>query len=197
MLPVVLATRSAGKLRELVPLLESAGFRPRTLSEIGVQPHPAEDAVERFGSFRENAIAKARYFFQCCGGLAVLADDSGLEVVALGGAPGVHSKRWSGRSDLAGAALDQANNAKLLAALHGASDRSARYVCEAAWADASGVHVARGECAGHITEVPRGGNGFGYDPYFFSSELKKTFGEATLIEKARVSHRANAIRALF
>jgi XTP/dITP diphosphohydrolase len=196
MRPVVIATRSAGKVRELAPLLAEAGFVARTLADLGVPEEPAEAGVERFDTFRENAVAKARHFFPLCGGAPVLADDSGLEVLALGGRPGVRSKRWSGRTDLAGDALDAANNATLLAQLRHASDRAARYVCEAAWVDAAGVRVARGECAGRITEAARGSNGFGYDPYFFSAELGKTFGEASLSEKARVSHRARAVRTL-
>lgn len=193
---VVLATRSAGKLRELLPLLAEASLESVTLADLGLPVAAEEDAIEAFGTFRENAVAKAHYFFARCGGLPVIADDSGLEVSALGGIPGVRSKRWSGHSDLQGDALDAANNALLLNALRGVSDRSARYVCEAAWADASGVRTARGECAGRIIEAPRGANGFGYDPYYFLTELGMTFAEASVEEKARVSHRGRALRAL-
>lgn len=194
---VVIATRSAGKLRELDPLLRAAGFSPLTLGDIQLASSAEEDYVERFETFRENALAKARYFFARSCGLPVLADDSGLEVVALGGAPGVHSKRWSGRTDLSGDDLDAANNARLVTALAASDDRSARYVCEAVWVDANGdEYTARGETVGEILARPRGSGGFGYDPYFYSAELGKTFGEASLEEKARVSHRARAVRAL-
>jgi XTP/dITP diphosphohydrolase len=193
---VVLATRSPGKVRELQPLLRDAGFDPTTLADLAVAASLEEEEIERFATFRENAVAKARYFVARCGGLPVIAEDSGLEVAALGGRPGVRSKRWSGRLDVIGEALDAANNAKLVQQIRGVADRSARYVCEAAWADASGVRVARGECAGRIIDTPRGTGGFGYDPYFFATELEQTFGEASLSEKARVSHRARAVRAL-
>jgi XTP/dITP diphosphohydrolase len=193
---VVLATRSAGKLRELQPLLQESGLEPVTLAELGVPLDPGEEDIERFDSFRENALAKAHYFYARCGGLPVVADDSGLEVAALGGRPGVHSKRWSGRTDLSGAALDAANNAQLMAALRSVSNRSARYVCEAAWVDATTERVARGECDGSVIELPRGAAGFGYDPHFLSNELGLTFGEASLTERARVSHRGRALRRL-
>jgi XTP/dITP diphosphohydrolase len=193
---VVLATRSAGKLRELGPLLREAGFEPATLTDLGIAEEPGEEEIEAFGTFAENSLAKARYFYERCGGLPILADDSGLEVIALGGRPGVQSKRWAQRGDLSGQTLDDANNAKLLEELQGFGDRSARYVCEATWVDAHSARSARGEVSGSITQEAKGRNGFGYDPYFFSSELGKTFGEATIAEKARVSHRARAVRSL-
>lgn len=198
--PLLLATRSAGKLRELGPMIRDAGFEPVTLDDLGVAPDPAEDSVEAFETFEENAIAKARYYFACTRSLGarapdvVLADDSGLEVRALGGAPGVRSKRYSGVA-LEGPALDDANNAKLMDALRGASDRSAGYVCVAAIKTVGGEWHARGECGGMMLEAPRGSDGFGYDAYFFSDELKKTFGEATRVEKEAVSHRARAVGA--
>lgn len=193
---MLLATRSSGKLRELQPLLNESGFEPVTLATLGIPVEPGEEGVERFESFRENALAKARYFYARCGDLPVVADDSGLEVAALGGRPGVRSKRWSGRTDLSGDALDKANNAHLIATLRGVRNRSARYVCAAAWIDATTERVARGECEGAIIELPRGAGGFGYDPHFLSDELGLTFGEASLSEKARVSHRGRALRGL-
>lgn len=183
-------------MRELEPMLREAGFAPVTLTRLGIAHALEEEAIERFETFRENALAKAKYFYARCGGLPVIAEDSGIEVAALGGGPGVRSKRWAGRPDLDGVPLDEANNARLLAALQGIQDRSARYVCEAAWADASGIRIARGECTGEIIDEPRGTNGFGYDPFFFSPELGKTFAEASFAEKARLSHRARAIREL-
>jgi XTP/dITP diphosphohydrolase len=157
---------------------------------------PAEEAIERFETFEENAAAKARYFFMASGGVPTVADDSGLAVDALGGAPGVRSKRWSNRPDLDGKALDEANNRHLLAALRESADRRARYVCVAAFADAGTTLAARGETAGKITTSARGSAGFGYDPYFLSHDLGCTFGEADPADKSRVSHRGRAFRAL-
>ena len=193
---IALATRSEGKMRELEPMLREVGFAPVTLTRLGIPHALEEEAIERFETFHENALAKARYFYARCGGLPVIAEDSGIEVAALGGRPGVRSKRWAGRPDLAGVPLDEANNAHLLTALRGMDNRAARYVCEAAWVDAAGVRIARGECSGEIIDTPRGSNGFGYDPFFYSPELGKTFGEASFSEKAGVSHRARALRAL-
>ena len=196
-----MATRSAGKLHELGPMILSAGFTPLTLDDAGIARAPEEASVEAFDTFEQNAIAKARWFFERARSLgtrapdAVLAEDSGLEVLALGGAPGVRSKRWSG-STLEEAALEAANNAKLLGALSGVADRRARYVCVAAIISARGEVHARGECGGVILESPRGAGGFGYDPYFFSDELAKTFGEATRAEKEGASHRARAVAAV-
>ncbi|MDQ8165099.1 MAG: non-canonical purine NTP pyrophosphatase [Gemmatimonadota bacterium] len=200
---VALATRSAGKIRELIPMLSAAHLSPVTLETLGVAESPAEGAVEAFETFEDNALAKARYFASLLPGLAVLADDSGLAVDALHGAPGVRSKRWSA-SGLTGQANDDANNAKLLAALADpALARTARYVCVAAivwtadeWAeDAPQELHARGETVGRIAYAPRGVNGFGYDPYFESDELAMTFGEATTAAKERISHRGRAVRA--
>jgi XTP/dITP diphosphohydrolase len=125
-----------------------------------------------------------------------VADDSGLAVRALGGRPGVHSKRWSGRADLVGQPLDDENNRLLLIALSGVADRGASYVCAAAYVDDSRAIVRRGEVEGRIIDQPSGMNGFGYDPYFFSREVGRTFGDASVEEKERVSHRGRAFRAL-
>lgn len=199
---IVLATRSAGKIRELIPMLNAAHYFACTLDDLRIAERPEEDAVEAFDTFEENAIAKARYFAQMAPGYAVLADDSGLAVDALGGAPGVRSKRWSA-SGLTGQANDDANNAKLIAALADpALARTARYVCVTAivWTadesaeDASREVHARGETIGRIAYEPRGKNGFGYDPYFESDELAMTFGEATTAAKERISHRGRAVR---
>jgi XTP/dITP diphosphohydrolase len=198
---LLMATRSAGKLRELGPMIRDAGYEPLTLGDLGIAPDPQEDAVEAFETFEENAMAKARYFFErtrSFGALApalVLADDSGLEVHALGGAPGVRSRRYSA-SALEGQALDDANNTKLIGALRGVADRRAGYVCVAAIKSVSGEWHARGSCDGAMLESPRGDDGFGYDPFFHSEELQKTFGEATREEKEAVSHRARAVRAV-
>ncbi len=191
----LLATRSAGKLRELEPLFANAGIQVITLERAGIPEAPDESGIEVFSTFEENALAKARYFLHASG-RPTLADDSGLEAYALDGNPGVRSKRWSGRDDLTGAALDDANNAELLRALHGAASRRARYVCVAALAMPDVELTRRGEVEGEILEHARGNGGFGYDPLFYATELSKTFGEATLVEKERVSHRGRAFREL-
>ena len=193
--PLLIATRSAGKLRELRELFARAGLDVVDLTEAGVAPSAVEDDLEVADTFEDNARAKARYFAELTR-RAVIADDSGLEVAALGGRPGVRSKRWSGRTDLAGLPLDAANNARLIDELRGLTNRDARYVCVAALVDHGAERTFRGATEGVILEEPRGTEGFGYDPYFFSSELGKTFGEASLVEKEGVSHRGRAFRAL-
>lgn len=195
-LALLLATRSVGKLRELRPLFASYGLRVIDLVEAGVEESTEEDALESFLTFEENALAKASYFHARTG-RPTLADDSGLAVVGLDGRPGVHSKRWSGRTDLSGQALDDENNRLLLEALGNGSDRRAYYVCAAAYVDVRLELVRRGEVHGRIVDVARGSGGFGYDPYFAAEELAgRTFGEASREEKERVSHRARAFRAL-
>ncbi len=200
--PILLATRSAGKLRELRPLFDALRVPVMDLDELGLPYEADEDAIEQFATFEENALAKARYFYEVSGGIATVADDSGLEIAALGGAPGVRSKRWASdrgagvqTTDDAGA-IDAANNAQLVRAMADKSDRSARYVCAAAYAGLGREIVERGEVVGEIVTPPRGTQGFGYDPYFLAGELGRTFGEAAVHEKAAVSHRARAFGAL-
>ncbi len=200
---VVVATRNPGKLRELSAMFAEAGIALVDLASAGLaHEDPAEDALETFETFEENARAKARWYSAQLPGEFVVADDSGLAVDALGGAPGVQSKRWS-RSSASGAALDGANNAHLLASLASDAGASARasvhaagYVCAVVCTDGVREWTARGECRGRILEAPRGSGGFGYDPLFFSDDLQCTFGEATQEQKARVSHRGRAFRAL-
>ncbi|MDB4876053.1 MAG: Nucleoside-triphosphatase rdgB [Gemmatimonadetes bacterium] len=193
---MLLATRSAGKLRELRALFATRGLNVVDLVDAGVAESHDEEQLEVFPTFEENALAKARYFFTRTGRPTV-ADDSGLAVRALGGRPGVLSKRWSGRTDLSGQALDDENNRLLLEALRGATDRHAYYVCAAAFVDGTREIVTRGEVHGAVVDVPRGGGGFGYDPYFAVDELGgRTFGEVSDEEKERVSHRARAFGAL-
>jgi XTP/dITP diphosphohydrolase len=193
---VVLATRSAGKLRELRPIFAGAGVRVLDLAEVGVAESATEDAIESFATFEENALAKARYFFERCGGLDVVADDSGLAVDALGGQPGVRSKRWSEAAGLSGHQLDLENNARLVSALRGVENRHARFVCAAAWRGRAGEAVVRGEVGGRITDEPSGAHGFGYDPYFWAEELGMTLADATTEQKRGVSHRGRAVDAL-
>jgi XTP/dITP diphosphohydrolase len=194
---LLLATRSTGKLRELLPMCAARGINAVGLDAAGVVESRVEDELEMLDSFEGNALAKARHFHAQTG-LPTAADDSGLVVPALGGLPGVKSKRWSGRPDLTGRALDDENNRLLLDRLRaGIDDRRAYYVCAAAYIDSAGEVVCRGEVHGRIIEVPRGDEGFGYDPYFAADELGgRTFGEASRAEKETVSHRARAFNSL-
>ena len=192
---VLLATRSAGKLAELRAMFAARGIAVLSLDEAGIGEAPDEDLLEGADTFEANALAKARHFHRRSG-LPTVADDSGLVVDALGGAPGVHSKRWSGRADLRGQALDDANNALLLARLQGRTSRRARYVCAAAYCSGGRELVEVGEVRGRITEAPRGTGGFGYDPWFEADELGATFGEVTMAAKERVSHRSRAFAKL-
>ncbi|HUQ18015.1 MAG TPA: non-canonical purine NTP pyrophosphatase [Gemmatimonadaceae bacterium] len=203
---VLLGTRSTGKLRELHEILAEYDIRTITLDDAGIPPAPAEDLVEKYATFEENALAKARYFYDLTK-MPVLADDSGIVVDALGGAPGVISKRYSGRSDLSGVALDMANNQKLLRELErvereselrgeGQPLRSARYMCVAAYAGEQGELVREGSIEGRVITEARGNGGFGYDPHVEVHELNGTMAEAGWREKAKVSHRARAFRAL-
>lgn len=192
---VLLATRSAGKIRELRALFADRQIDVIGLMEVSASPDAEEENLESASTFEENALAKARWFHRRTG-MPTVADDSGLCVDALGGAPGVHSKRWSGRADLEGQALDDANNALLLSRLSSAGPRRARYVCAAAYCDGARDMVERGEATGVITESPRGSAGFGYDPYFLSDDLGRTFAEVSLEQKATMSHRARAFAKL-
>lgn len=193
---LLVATRSEGKLREIRPIFAAAGLTLVSLDELEIEESDEEAELEPYATFEENALAKARYFYEVSGGIPTVADDSGLEVAALGGRPGVRSKRWSGREDLKGQALDDENNRALLASLDGVADTAARYVCVAAYVAVGLELTARGETAGAIVRAARGTGGFGYDPYFLSSELGRTFGESTAAEKERVSHRGRAFREL-
>jgi XTP/dITP diphosphohydrolase len=192
---IVLATRSEGKLRELRSLFATYEIAVVDLRDAGIAESPLEESLESHATFEENALAKARHFHGVSGRPTV-ADDSGLVVAALDGRPGVLSKRWSGRTDLSGQALDDENNRLLVRSLQNAQDRRASYVCAAAFVDDEREFVCRGEVHGRILEAPRGNGGFGYDPYFFSTELGRTFAEVSGAEKARVSHRGRAFRAL-
>jgi XTP/dITP diphosphohydrolase len=193
---VLLATRSQGKLRELRPIFSSSRIRAIDLDEAGVVEDVAkEDWLEVFGTFEQNALAKARYFYEWSG-IPTVADDSGLCVASLNDEPGVFSKRWSARPDLAGKKLDDENNRLLLERLRDVDDRRAHYVCVAAYADGCREFTRRGEVHGRICDTANGTGGFGYDPYFFSDELEATFGNASREEKERVSHRGRAFREL-
>jgi len=196
---VLLATRSADKAREIREILATVpGMALITLTDLGLGPDPAEEELEVFETFQENAAAKARHFARLTS-LPVLADDSGLRVDALGGAPGVRTKRFSGRAELSGRDLDAANNAFLLERLQGVPPeaRGARYVCAAVLAFPDGrIIVGLGSCRGEIASAPRGTGGFGYDPLFYVPALGRTFAEIPAAEKNRISHRSRAFRAL-
>ena len=196
--PIVLASRSAHKLREIREILEEVGG-PEVidLATAGVPHDPVEETIEAFDTFADNALAKARYFAERSGRSA-LADDSGICVDALGGAPGVRSKRFSGRDDLEGVALDQANNRLLLERLVDVpeSERSAHYRCVVALVTPEGQEfVFEGRCDGVVLPTARGEGGFGYDPLLRLLDEDRTFAEMGPAEKNRVSHRARAIRA--
>jgi XTP/dITP diphosphohydrolase len=192
--PILVATRNAGKLRELRALFAGLGVELVDLAAAGIPETPDEDALEAYDTFEANALAKARHF-HALSGLPTIADDSGLAVDALGGAPGVHSKRYSGATGPS-AVVDRANNTKLLAALADTGDRGARFVCAAAYVDGERELATRGEALGRIVDDARGSDGFGYDPHFRSDELGLTFAEATVAQKEQVSHRGRAFRAL-
>lgn len=194
----LLATRSAGKRRELHALFAGAGVLVTDLDELAVPELPEEAALESADTFEDNALAKARYFHGLTG-LPTFADDSGLVVPVLHGRPGVRSKRWSGRTDLSGEALDAANNAMLLDALRctGAEPPvQAAFVCAAAFVGDRRALVRRGDAAGRIVVPPRGAGGFGYDAYFESDVLGQTFAEASAEAKRLVGHRGRAFAAL-
>ena len=195
---LLVATRSLGKQREIRRLLAPAGIPILFPDDAGVPPDPTEERLELADTFEANARAKAEYFARRTG-LATVADDSGLEVFALGGLPGVRSKRWAA-SGGAGVELDRANNAELLRRLLGApaARRRARYRCVLAYLTSPGAvpEIFEGECTGTILDGPQGEGGFGYDPLFRSDDLGRSFGEAGETEKDAVSHRGRAFRAL-
>ncbi|HEY0674193.1 MAG TPA: non-canonical purine NTP pyrophosphatase [Longimicrobiales bacterium] len=195
----LLATRSPDKAREIREILQPvAHVELCTLKDVGIMPSAAEDDVENFPTFLENALAKARYFSRLTG-RAVLADDSGLMVAALKGAPGVRTKRFAADHGSDRTDVDEANNDLLLEKLRDvpASNRAARYVCAAAcvFPDERSL-TAIGTCAGVIAFERKGTGGFGYDPLFLLPALRVTFAQLTAAQKHEHSHRARAFRAL-
>jgi XTP/dITP diphosphohydrolase len=184
---VVLATRNQGKIREFADTLSELRW------EITALPESVPPVTEDGMTFEENARKKAEAVANLLN-LPVLADDSGLQVDALEGRPGVFSARYAGEQ-----ASDEANNRKLLHELTGvpADKRTARFVCALAYAKPGEPTVmVRGECEGVILDELKGNDGFGYDPLFYVPEAEKTFGELALTEKNRISHRARAIQTL-
>lgn len=185
---IVLASGNRGKLAELEPLFAEFGMRLLPQSEFQVDPAP-EDGL----TFVENALAKARHVTLQTGRPA-LADDSGLIVDALGGAPGVHSARFAGEQ-----ADDGDNNARLLADLGAREDRTARFCCVLVLLQAPADPlplISSGTWEGEILTAPRGEGGFGYDPLFLDPRLGKTAAELSREDKAAVSHRGKAVRTL-
>jgi XTP/dITP diphosphohydrolase len=187
---IVLATGNAGKLREFRELLEPLGFETLPLSQF-----TSVSAEETGLSFIENAILKARHAARAAN-LPAIADDSGIELDALQGAPGIYSARYAGPS-----ASDQANLEKLLRAVHELPEqqRTARYQCALAylrWATDPSPLIVQASWEGRIVLTPRGNGGFGYDPIFELAELRKTAAELSSDEKNKISHRGQAMREL-
>jgi XTP/dITP diphosphohydrolase len=185
---LVLASNNAGKLKEFAGLLAPIGFELHPQGEFDVP-----EAEEPHATFVENALAKARHAARLTG-LPALADDSGVCVDALGGAPGVYSARYAGEPK-----SDARNNAKLIASLAAHEDKSAYYYCVLVYvrhADDPQPVIADGLWHGVMIDAPRGTNGFGYDPYFLLPSLGKTAAELSPVEKNAISHRGQALRAL-
>jgi XTP/dITP diphosphohydrolase len=181
---LVVASHNKGKLREIKELLAPFGFDVKGAAELGL-PEPEETGL----TFEDNAILKARAAAKASG-ISALADDSGLSVTALGGAPGIHSARWAGENKDFNAAMAQIGR-ELVGAK--TDDTSAKFVCVLALASPNGdVETFRGEVDGTIVFPPRGGKGFGYDPIFVANGMHETFGEIDPALKHAISHRAKA-----
>ena len=184
---LVLATRNAGKTREICELLRDFSVEIKNLDDFGPIPPVEEDGI----SFDENAYKKASFTARVLG-FPALADDSGLEVGALGDAPGIHSARYAGPN-----ATDAENNAKLLREMEGKTERAAAFSCVISIAVPSGAALTyEARCEGVISENPIGNGGFGYDPVFYYPPLDKTFAQLSAEEKNRVSHRGKAFAEL-
>lgn len=185
---VIAATKNKGKIKEISDILGGLGIEVVSQNDAGIDV----EVLETGNTFTENALIKARSVALLCDE-AVLADDSGLCVDALDGAPGVYSARYAGEG-----ATDMDKINKLLGELGDESNRSARFEATVAFIFPDGREITvSGEVKGRITMEPMGDSGFGYDPVFYSNELKKTFGEATAEEKNKISHRGRAIQALY
>lgn len=183
---IVIATNNKNKVYEFKSLFGNDNIEFKTLHEIGYDKEIIEDGL----TFEENAIIKAKSVSLDLGCIAI-SDDSGLEVDALNGAPGIYSARYAGTHN------DDDNNKLLIKNLEGIENRNARYVCAICIYYPDGKYlVTRGTVEGIIIDTPKGENGFGYDPYFYIPEFKKTFAEVPLDKKNTISHRANAIRKM-
>jgi len=185
--PLVIATRNKGKIEEFKSLFSGFPISMKSLNDFGPIPEPVEDGR----TFEDNAYKKAHFTARVLG-YPALADDSGLTVAALGGAPGVFSARYAGEG-----AGDEANIRKLLKAMEGVRDRKAAFECVVSIAVPRGPALTyEGRCEGEIATDPAGQNGFGYDPVFFYPPLGKTFAELSREEKNLVSHRGKAVAKL-
>lgn len=181
---LVLATSNANKIKEFREILGDTKVDIKSLADFG----PLPEAVEDGETFEENAYKKAVHAAKILG-LPAIADDSGLVVEELGGAPGVHSARYAGEE-----ATDEDNCTKLLKEMDGLSNRKAKFVCTLSIAVPSGPALTyEGECEGVLLTEKRGNSGFGYDPLFYFEEFGKTFAELDMQEKNRVSHRGKAL----
>jgi XTP/dITP diphosphohydrolase len=192
---VLIATSNPGKLRDFAGAASAHGVEIAAIPHFASLPTPVEDGL----TFAENAIKKATEYSLAVPGRLVLADDSGLEIDALAGAPGVHSARYAAEEPHCAEANtdDGLNNARVLRELQGvpAEARSARFVCVLATAcDGLTLATFRGTAEGRILEAPRGSNGFGYDPLFFFPSIGRTFAELSPQEKSKHSHRGAAFR---
>lgn len=183
---IVLATRNPGKVTEMRALLEGLPVELLAVSDFPEMPEVDEDQPTLEGNARKKAETIRTHT-----GLPALADDTGLEVVALGGRPGVHSARYAGSE-----ADDRANRAMLLRELEGAGSRKARFRTVIAYAHAGGMDVFEGVCEGAIGEEEHGTGGFGYDPVFVPEGETRTFAEMSPAEKNEISHRGQALRKL-
>ena len=184
---IVIATRNKGKIAEIRDLLKGFPVKIKNLDDFGPIPEVEEDG----NTFDENAYKKASVTARVLG-LPALADDSGLLVEALGGAPGVHSARYAGEN-----ATEEQKCAKLLSEMEGKTNRKAAFECVISIAVPTGPALTyEARCEGLITEQPVGSNGFGYDPVFFYPPLKKTFAQLSREEKSHVSHRGKALREI-
>jgi len=185
---IIAATGNAGKIREIKKIFQMPFVEVISMKEAGI-----DIEIEENGStFCENALIKAREIHKLCK-CAVVSDDSGLCVDALNGAPGIYSARYAGEN-----ATDAERIEKLLGELENEGNRAAKFVSAVAFITPEGREfVALGEVYGSITREPKGDGGFGYDPIFYSTELSKTFGEATAEEKNSISHRARAFSNLY
>jgi XTP/dITP diphosphohydrolase len=186
-IPIVLATRNSGKTAEICDLLKGFPVLIKNLDDFGPIPEVKEDG----DTFDENAYKKASFTARVLG-VPALADDSGLMVDALGGAPGVLSARFAGRN-----ASDRDRCRKLLEMMQYQESRSAAFACVISLAVPNGPALTyEGRCEGVLTREPKGENGFGYDPIFFYPPMSKTFAQLTREQKSRVSHRGKALREL-
>ena len=185
--PLVLATRNRGKIAEFENLFRETGIEMRSLDDFGPIPPVIEDGE----TFEDNAVIKARFTARVLG-LPAIADDSGLNVKALSGEPGIFSARYAGEG-----ATDRENNLKLLSRMKGIEDREAAFICVLAIAVPRGpALIYEGICEGLISRELTDGQGFGYDPLFYYPPLKKTFAQMAQAEKNRVSHRGKAMEEL-